>query len=145
MVTTLLRLRSERRGEVPRALLILGALFALCGLSFFWSQAPELTLRAVRHLGLEAVLLVALALSPGRSRLGTALAGGAVVGAVLLGAALLVQFATGQERAMRIVVGEGDPNIQARQIGLGLLLLFALAQRCASESPSRRARGAAKS
>ena len=51
----------------------------------------------------------------------------AVVGAVLLGGALLVQFATGQERAMRIVVGEGDPNIQARQIGLGLLLLFALA------------------
>jgi O-antigen ligase len=31
-------------------------------------------------------------------------------------------FVSGEERGMRIVVGEGDPNLQARQLGLGLIL-----------------------
>lgn len=110
------------RPVLPRVLGWWGLLFLLCTLSLLWTADPDATGRAVRHLSMEGVLLFALLQWPRPEVLLRRIAQGAGAGALCLGAGLLWMFVSGEERGMRIVVGEGDPNLQARQIGLGLIL-----------------------
>jgi putative inorganic carbon (HCO3(-)) transporter len=117
----LLLLRSERP-VLPRAFVWIGLLFLLCAASLLWTADPSATGRASAHLLLEGLLLLGLAQWTWQASLLRRLAWGAAGGALFLGLALLWTFVMGEERGLRIVVGEGDPNLQARQLGLGLLL-----------------------
>jgi O-antigen ligase len=125
------------RPACPAAFLWLLGLFVLCVVSLLWTVDPVATARASRHLMMEGALLVALALWPWRLPLLRRIAQGGGAGALFLAVALLWMFVSGEERGLRIAVGEGDPNLQARQLGLGLLLGLGVTGGHAAQAPSR--------
>lgn len=130
-------LRRERLA-CPTAFLWLLALFAFCVGSLLWTVDSVATARASRHLMMEGALLFALALWPWRLPLLRRIAQGGGAGALFLAVALLWMFVSGEERGLRIAVGEGDPNLQARQLGLGLFLGLAVVGGQDDWAPSRR-------
>jgi len=110
------------RPVLPPAFIWTGLVFLLCAASLLWTEDAGATRRASCHLLLEGLLLFALAQWQWREGLLRRMALGAGGGGLLLALALLATFVAGEERGMRIVVGDSDANLQARQLGLGLLL-----------------------
>jgi len=86
---------------------------------------------------MEGLLLFALVQWPRPQALLRRIAQGAGAGALCLGVALFWMFVSGEERGMRIVVGEGDPNLQARQLGLGLILGLFVLKDCSGRGQRR--------
>lgn len=133
-----LALLRRDRPVCPTAFFWLLGLFALCVVSLLWTVDSVATARASRHLMMEGALLVALTLWPWRLPLLRRIAQGGGAGALFLAVALLWMFVSGEERGFRIAVGEGDPNLQARQLGLGLLLGLGVIGGRGKEASSRR-------
>ncbi len=125
VITALVEARRAWRAP-PVALLLWGAIAPLAWLSFLWSADRPETLRIGQHLLQELVLLGALAVTPRRRVVVGALVGGVLVGGIVLALGFADAFADGLVRAGRLHLWEGDGNLQARGLALGLIAWIAL-------------------
>ena len=109
---------AERGGFWVLAVPVAG-LAGWSALSLLWSVDPGATRVRALHLGFEAVLLGALCLAPRREVVVRGLAIGLLGGAVVL--ALGFVSALGEATGARLYAFGVHPNLQARDLALGVL------------------------
>ncbi len=120
-----------RRGwrRPPNAVLALGALALLIGVSLLWSRDPSATRGVAAHVGAEVLLLGVLSLTPRREALLRGLTLGVVAAALCLAGAFWLALFADAPQGRRLHLWGGDGNHQARAVLLGLLLWLGLERR----------------
>ncbi len=125
VITALIEARRAWRAPPP-ALLLWAAVAPLAWLSLLWSADRPETLRMGQHLLQEVVLLGALAVTPRRRMVVGALVVGLLGGGGALALGFADAFGSGLVRAGRLHLWEGDGNLQARGLALGLIAWIAI-------------------